>query len=54
MDADLVAASPATVYRVLKQAGCFERWKGKEIEQRQGIRESSRRPMNTGTSTSAT
>ena len=23
MDADLVAASPATVYRVLKQAGCW-------------------------------
>jgi hypothetical protein len=26
LDADLVAASPATVYRVLAQAGCFERW----------------------------
>lgn len=26
MDQDLVAASPATVYRVLKQHGCFERW----------------------------
>lgn len=26
LDADLVAASPATVYRVLQQAGCFERW----------------------------
>jgi hypothetical protein len=26
MDADRVAASPATVYRVLKQAGCFQRW----------------------------
>jgi putative transposase len=26
LDADLVAASPATVYRVLEQAGCFERW----------------------------
>jgi len=26
MDADLVAASPATVYRVLKFAGCFARW----------------------------
>lgn len=30
LDADLVAASPATVYRVLKQAGCFERWNRKE------------------------
>jgi transposase InsO family protein len=26
LDAGLVAASPATVYRVLAQAGCFERW----------------------------
>ena len=26
MDQDIVAASPATVYRVLKQNGCFERW----------------------------
>jgi putative transposase len=26
LDADAVAASPATVYRVLAQAGCFERW----------------------------
>jgi transposase InsO family protein len=26
MDTDVVAASPATVYRVLKAAGCFERW----------------------------
>jgi putative transposase len=26
MDADLVAASPATVYRVLAGAGCFARW----------------------------
>jgi transposase InsO family protein len=26
LDADQVAASPATVYRVLKEAGCFQRW----------------------------
>ena len=26
LDAEQVAASPATVYRVLKEAGCFERW----------------------------
>ena len=26
MDQDIVAASPATVYRVLAQHGCFERW----------------------------
>jgi putative transposase len=30
MDGDLVAVSPATVYRVLKQAGCFDRWNRKE------------------------
>lgn len=29
MDADVVAASPATVYRVLASAGCFERWNAK-------------------------
>jgi len=39
MDADIVAASPATVYRVLAEAGCFERWnrpasgKGKGFQQ---------------------
>ena len=39
MDGNIVAASPATVYRVLKTAGCFERWnrtdsrKGKGFEQ---------------------
>jgi transposase InsO family protein len=26
MDQDVVAASPATIYRVLKSAGCFDRW----------------------------
>jgi transposase InsO family protein len=26
LDADVLAVSPATVYRVLKEAGCFERW----------------------------
>jgi transposase InsO family protein len=30
MDADLVAASPATVYRVLQEAGCFDRWNRRE------------------------
>ena len=39
LDADRVAASPATVYRVLSQAGCFARWnraeslKGRGFEQ---------------------
>jgi putative transposase len=30
MDADIVAASPTTVYRVLKSAGCLARWNSKE------------------------
>jgi transposase InsO family protein len=29
MDLDLVAASPATVYRVMKEAGLLRRWNGK-------------------------
>ncbi len=39
MDADLVAASPATVYRVLKQAGCFARWNRKETAKGQGFQQ---------------
>jgi putative transposase len=39
MDADLVAASPATVYRVLKQAGCFARWNPSESRKGQGFRQ---------------
>jgi putative transposase len=39
MDADLVAASPATVYRVLKQAGCLARWKGSESRKGQGFQQ---------------
>ena len=39
MDADLVAASPATVYRVLKQAGCFARWNRAESRKGQGFQQ---------------
>jgi transposase InsO family protein len=39
MDADLVAASPATVYRVLKSAGCFQRWNRKESHQGKGFQQ---------------
>jgi transposase InsO family protein len=39
MDADLVAASPATVYRVLKQAGCFARWNRSESLKGQGFQQ---------------
>jgi putative transposase len=39
MDADLVAASPATVYRVLKRAGCLERWNRSESRKGQGFQQ---------------
>jgi transposase InsO family protein len=39
MDADLVAASPTTVYRVLKQAGCFQRWNRAESKKGQGFQQ---------------
>jgi putative transposase len=37
MDADMVAASAATVYRVLKSAGCFDRWNRKESSKGTGF-----------------
>lgn len=37
MDADTVAASPATVHRVLKAAGCFERWNRAETRKGSGF-----------------
>ena len=39
MDADVVAASPATVYRVLKAAGCFERWNRTESGKGKGFQQ---------------
>lgn len=39
MDADLVAASPATVYRVLKRAGCLDRWNRQESRKGQGFQQ---------------
>lgn len=39
MDADVVAVSPATVYRVLKQSGCFERWNRTESGKGQGFQQ---------------
>jgi transposase InsO family protein len=39
LDADRVAASPATVYRVLKQAGCFARWNKPESRKGQGFQQ---------------
>ena len=37
MDADLVAVSPATVYRVLKKAGVMRRWNGKRSRKGRGF-----------------
>jgi len=39
MDQDVVAASPATVYRVLKAHGCFERWNGQKTGKGQGFQQ---------------
>lgn len=39
MDVDVVAASPATVYRVLKQAGRFARWNRSESSKGQGFQQ---------------
>lgn len=39
MDADVVAASPATIYRVLKAAGCFERWNRTESRKGTGFQQ---------------
>lgn len=37
LDADIVAASPATVYRVLKAAGVLDRWNGKPSKKGTGF-----------------
>ena len=37
MDADLVAASPTSVWRVLKAAGCLDRWNRTESRKNQGF-----------------
>jgi hypothetical protein len=39
LDADIVAASPATVYRVLKTAGCFARWNRQESLKGRGFQQ---------------
>lgn len=37
MDADVVAASPATVYRVLAEGGCFQRWNRRDSSKGTGF-----------------
>ena len=39
MDADVVAASAATVYRVLQRAGCFARWNRSESAKGKGLQQ---------------
>jgi len=39
MDQDIVAVSPATVYRVLKIEGCFERWNVQKTGKGQGFQQ---------------
>ncbi len=39
MDADVVAASAATVYRVLQRAGCFARWNRSESAKGKGFQQ---------------
>lgn len=39
MDQDVVAVSPATVYRVLKIEGCFERWNVQKTSKGQGFQQ---------------
>ena len=38
LDADVVAVSPASVWRVLKQAGLLSRWKGEAVAQGHRLR----------------
>lgn len=42
MDADVVAASPTSVWRVLKSAGCLGRWNRTESRKNQGFSQPSR------------
>ena len=44
LDADIVAVSPSSVWRVLSRAGCLAPWNGKPIDERQGVRTASRSP----------
>ena len=53
MDADVVAASPATVYRVLAEAGCFARWNRRDRRRARAF-SSPCGHTSTGTSTSPT
>ncbi len=51
IDEDVVAASPATVYRVLKSAGLLERWNSKRNQQREAVLFNLCSPTTIGMST---
>ena len=42
MDANIVAASPSSVYRVLKEAGVLDRWNGKKSKKGTGFQQPTR------------
>jgi putative transposase len=52
LDADVVAVSPATLYRALKRAGVLDRWKATPSKKATGFVQPLR-PHDHGISTSA-
>jgi hypothetical protein len=44
LDADLVAVSPSSTYRVLRAAGLLQRWKGKASQKGTGFQQPTRPP----------
>ena len=54
LDADVVAVSPSSVYRVLKAAGRMRPIYRQALQKGQGLRPAPACPTSTGTSTSAT
>jgi hypothetical protein len=51
LDADIVAVSPSSVWRVLKQAGLLSRWEGETVEDKEQVSSSRQRRISIGTST---
>ena len=54
LDADVVAVSPSSVYRVLRDAGLMKATQQQTLTQGEGLRSSPRGPTSTGTSISRT
>ena len=51
LDADIVAVSPSSVWRVLGQAGLLQKWKGKPSKKGHGLRAAARNRISIGIST---